>query len=139
MNKKIVIFVLMLVLLFSFSVIAFAEENSRNLNENPEPKNNMFVDREDKMDDGLPKVTADDITDWADRKGFEVVGFLQKFAQPFAIIIFIGSAFMSLLGVLGNGQLVSKGLTGMLIALVIYVVVLYAPEIMDVFLNWVRS
>lgn len=152
--KKNIILITILVLLLSFSTISFAEENgpssrppSNSYTEENEPssdenlgfRNNMFVDNGEMIDAGLPTVTTDDITDWADKKGFEIIGFLQKIAQPFAIVVFIGNAFMALLGILGNGHLVSKGFIGMLIALIVYAVVLYAPEIMDIFLGWVSS
>ena len=107
--------------------------------EQPTNKNPMFNETEDPKDPGLPVVTVDDMSTWTERKGFEVIGFLQKFIQPFAIIIFIISGIIALTGVLGDGRQVSKGLVGMFIALIMYVVVLYAPEIMDIFLNWVQS
>lgn len=101
--------------------------------------NALFRETNGITDSGLPDFTIDDASNWAERKGFEVVGFLQKFIQPFAIVIFIGSGIIALVGAFGNSRLVSRGFVGMLIALVIYAVVLYAPEIMDAFLNWVSS
>lgn len=140
MNKKIITSILILSLLFLFNLTVFAEQSNEFLNKETTPEDSMFSDnRYYVIDDGLPKATTDDIVDWADRKGFEIVGLLQKIAQPFAIIVFIGSAFMSLFGILGNGHLVSKGVTGMIIAVIIYAVVLYAPEIMDIFLAWVKN
>lgn len=140
MNKKVITSILILSLLFLFNLTVFAEQSNEFLNKETTPEDSMFLDnRYYVIDDGLPKATTDDIVDWADRKGFEIVGLLQKIAQPFAIIVFIGSAFMSLFGILGNGHLVSKGVTGMIIAVIIYAVVLYAPEIMDIFLAWVKN
>lgn len=140
MNKKVITSILILSLLFLFNLTVFAEQSNEFLNKKTTPEDSMFSDnRYYVIDDGLPKATTDDIVDWADRKGFEIVGLLQKIAQPFAIIVFIGSAFMSLFGILGNGHLVSKGVTGMIIAVIIYAVVLYAPEIMDIFLAWVKN
>lgn len=140
MNKKVITSILILSLLFLFNLTVFAEQSNEFLNKETTPEDSMFLDnRYYVIDDGLPKATTDDIVDWADRKGFEIVGLLQKIAQPFAIMVFIGSAFMSLFGILGNGHLVSKGVTGMIIAVIIYVVVLYTPEIMDIFLAWVKN
>lgn len=140
MNKKVITSILILSLLFLFNLTVFAEQSNEFLNKETTPEDSMFSDnRYYVIDDGLPKATTDDIVDWADRKGFEIVGLLQKIAQPFAIMVFIGSAFMSLFGILGNGHLVSKGVTGMIIAVIIYAVVLYAPEIMDIFLAWVKN
>lgn len=98
-----------------------------------------FEESEGPMDVGLPTVSTDDINDWTERKGFEIIGVLQKFVQPFAIVMFIGCAILTLIGAFGNGKMVSRGLLGMFITLIVYVVVLYAPEIMDVFLGFVRS
>ena len=135
--KNIVIFLMVFVFLFSLSFVGFAEESVA-----PNGKNNkseMFKEQEHPQDPGLPSVTVDDMNNWTERKGFEIIGVLQKFIQPFAIIIFIFSAIITLMGALGNAKQVSKGIVGMLISLVMYVVVLYSPEIMDFFLNWVRS
>lgn len=99
----------------------------------------MFETTNDPTDVGLPTASTDEISQWTERKGFEIIGLLQKFVQPFAIVIFIGCAIITLIGAFGNGKLVSKGLLGLFISLIMYVVVLYAPEIMDVFLNFVRT
>jgi len=87
----------------------------------------------------VPVITIDDAETWGERKGFELVHLLQKWIQPISIIIFILSAIMALFGALGNSRLVGKGMWGMGIAVVLYAVVLYAPELMDGFLNWVST
>jgi len=88
---------------------------------------------------GLPNATIDQASSWAERKGFEIVGLLQTVVQPFAVIIFIGCGLMALVGAFGNGSLVGKGIVGMVIALIMYAVVLYAPELLDFFMAWVSS
>jgi hypothetical protein len=90
-------------------------------------------------DGGLPKTTIEDAENWVDRKGFELIHLLQKFAQPFAIIIFILSAFTSLVGAFGNSHLVGRGFFGMFIAVIMYAVALYAPELMDAAVGWLTS
>lgn len=82
---------------------------------------------------GLESATIDQASSWVDKKGFEVVGFLQKIVQPFAIIVFIICTFMILFGNVKSGAI------GAGISIVVYVVVLYAPELMAFFLNWVRN
>lgn len=144
MRKINKIFVLLIIFTFLFSIplTAFASdtdnplEDDRDLEERTEE---MFPNSEESDDVGLPEVTLDDANTWIERKGFEIIGFLQKFAQPFAIVVFIFSGLMVLVGAFGNGKLVSKGVFGMFITLIMYVVVLYAPEIMDVFLGWVQN
>jgi len=87
----------------------------------------------------VPKVTIDQASTWVERKGNDGLGFLQTMVQPFAVIIFIFCAFMTLIGAFGNSQLVGRGILGMFIAVVMYAVVLYAPEILDFILGWLKS
>lgn len=122
-----------------FTIEVLANDEEVEVEVETEPKNELFEDTGDEMDAGLPNATIDDASNWAERKGFELVGLLQKFVQPFAIIIFIGCAILTLVGAFGNGHLVSRGILGMVISLVMYAVVIYAPEIMDVFLGWINS
>ena len=87
----------------------------------------------------IPEVSIDDAIDWANRKGFEVIHFLQAVVQPFAIIIFIISSFITLIGSIGRGDLASKGMYGLVISAVMYALVLYAPVILQTFVGWVSS
>jgi len=139
-NKTIKIFfaiIILLIFIFDFSkVYAIEDREITSLNTN---KNQIFNEVEDERDPGLPEVTIDDAVNWVERKGSEIVMFLQKFAQPFTIIMFIINAIFALVGILGNKRDFGKGLTGMFICLITYSVILYAPEIMDAWLNWVRS
>lgn len=103
--------------------------------------NQRFTDEEARAisNPGIPSVSSEQASSWIERKGFEIVGVLQTLVQPFAVIIFIGCALMALVGAFGNGSLVGKGLMGMMIACIMYAVALYAPEILDFFMEWVRT
>lgn len=125
-----------LVLSLGLSTVSLA---SASVPREPNSNNRQNSYGDTSFDTGIPNTTIDEASSWVERKGFEVVGFLQRFVQPFAIIIFIGCSILTLLGAFGNGRLVSRGFLGMLISLVMYVVTLYAPEIMDIFLGWVMS
>lgn len=87
----------------------------------------------------IPNVTINQAEIWAQRKGYDIIGLLQKVVQPFAIIIFILGAFLSLFGALGNSQLVGKGIWVMIIAVLLYAVVLSAPQIMNGVLSFLYS
>lgn len=138
--KKNIFIIAILILLLSINTISFAETNTLTYQENLDSnKHDNMNDDAYVLDTGLPDTTIDDVKDWADRKGFEIVGLLQKVAQPFSIIFFIGCAFMCLFGILGNGRLVSRGMVGMIIVLIIYASIISAPEILDIFLSWMRS
>ena len=87
----------------------------------------------------LPNTSVDDILNWATTKGNEVIYLLQIFCQPFAIIIFIIAAFMTLIGCIGKADMVGKGIWGMVLSVVVYAAVLYAPVILQAFVGWVAS
>ncbi|MFF2531595.1 hypothetical protein ACFVS2_22045 [Brevibacillus sp. NPDC058079] len=87
----------------------------------------------------LPNVQIQQAEKWVERKGFEVVGLLQKFVQPFAIAIFIICAMLSLVGSFGNSNLVGKGIVGMIISVLMYAIVLSAPEFIDYINAWLKS
>lgn len=97
------------------------------------------VNSENEFDTGVPEVGVDEVTDWADRKGSQIVTMLQRFAQPFSIIVFIGCAVLALIGAFGNSQLISRGIFGMAIAGIIYAIILYAPELIDLLLGFLRA
>lgn len=85
-------------------------------------------------DELLPDVTIDDATDWADDKGADAVGFLTTGGQWFAVVAFIASAFMTLVGAIGGKA--SKGLVAMFFAVVMYAGITYAPTIIDFLSQW---
>ena len=87
----------------------------------------------------LPVTTADDILNWATTKGNEIIYMLQIFCQPFAILIFIVAAFTTLIGCIGKGDMVGKGVWGMVMSVIVYAAVLYAPVILQTFVGWVAS
>ena len=127
MNVKkttLLLFMLILFTMFNFRIIAFAEGNKTTQNEIDKISANreLFVEREG-YDNGLPNVTIEDASDWVDRKGSELIEFLQKFAQPYSIIIFIICAFLALSGVVVKGKQASAGIWGMVIVVIVYAVI----------------
>lgn len=89
--------------------------------------------------DVMPVVSTNDILNWATTKGNEIIYFLQIIVQPFTIIIFIIAAFITLIGSIGRGDMVGKGLWGMITAVLVYAAVLYAPVILQTFVGWIAS
>lgn len=97
------------------------------------------IDSSDIASGGLPEVTIDQASDWAERKGGDIISLLQRIVQPLSTIIFIACAFLTLVGAFGNSQLVGRGIFGMFVSVIMYAVVLYAPELMDFVLAWLKS
>ncbi|PLS19669.1 hypothetical protein CVD28_04435 [Bacillus sp. M6-12] len=142
MKKYVGIMLIMLFVSF-FGVSSFATSadtfSTKTITEPTTPEQDKTKAIQASIEGQTERVTIGEAEKWAERKGFEVVHLLQKVVQPFAIIIFILSAFMSLAGSFGNSQLVGRGIFGMFIAVIMYAVVLYAPEIMDSVLGWLTS
>lgn len=89
--------------------------------------------------DTIPNVTIDDGINWVNRKGFEIIRFLQVIVQPLTIIVFIISALYMLFGSIGRGDLAGRGTWGMIISAIVYGIVLYAPVILQSFVGWIAS
>lgn len=89
--------------------------------------------------DVMPVVSTNDILKWATTKGNEIIYFLQIIVQPFTIIIFIVAAFITLIGSIGRGDMVGKGVWGMICSVLVYAAVLYAPVILQTFVGWIAS
>lgn len=150
MIKRIGLLILTLMFSISFATMAFASDSTGGTT-NTGSFTTGVVGENSKLsgdgtkyagidaDGGIPNVTIEQAEDWAERKGFDIVGLLQTFVQPFSVIIFIICAFMTLIGAFGNSQLVGRGMFGMFIAVLMYAVVLYAPELMDFVLLWLES
>lgn len=154
--KRLISLFFVIAIVCSFGSVAFAQSDSGQQTFNSQAINGQgYVDNNMKMSNtpgqmsneeankisnaGIPQVKADEASSWFEKKGFEIVGVLQKIVQPLAVIFFIGGALMTLVGAIGNGKWVGQGLIGMMIALIMYAVVLYAPQILNFFLAWVSE
>ena len=89
--------------------------------------------------DVVPTVTTDQMVSWILKKGNELISILQIFAQPFAIIIFIFSCAICLIGSLTKGNMAGKGLIGMVASAILYAAALYAPVIVNIVVGWAAS
>lgn len=139
MQKSISILLLsVFLMMFCFTAFASATD-SYSTGSGKTSTNTELKTVQDLASSQVETVTIGEAEKWAERKGFELVHFLQKVVQPFSIIMFILSAMISLFGSFGNSQLVGRGIWGMLIAVIMYAVVLYAPEIMDSVLGWLAT
>lgn len=75
--------------------------------------------------------------DYVERKLFDVVGFFQSFIKPLTYVTFIISAITILFGVVSNSKKgLALGILGMIVSVVIYVSVVFAPQIVEYFGAW---
>lgn len=89
--------------------------------------------------DVMPKVSTNDMINWVMTKGNEIIYFLQIIIQPITTIFFIINALLCLVGSIGRGDMVGKGVWGMIICAIVYAAVLYAPVILQTFVGWASS
>jgi hypothetical protein len=84
-------------------------------------------------------VNAKDANNWAKRKGGDLVGFFTTLAEPLAVVIFIISAIMLAVGALAKGDWFKRGLFGMAISIVMWTAVVFAPELIQFFSEWLST
>lgn len=80
-------------------------------------------------DDMVGDANPEEVNEYIADKGSGIVSIMQNAAVWILIIVFIGFALMSLIGLFGKGSHVFTGLLGMLGCGIILFCVLYAPEI----------
>lgn len=84
-------------------------------------------------------VNAVDANNWAKKKGGDLIGFFTTMAEPLAVIIFILSAVMMAVGALAKGDWFKRGVVGMAIAVVMWTAVVFAPELIQFFSEWLST
>lgn len=143
MKQKMLLFLAGLTMFIASPVsVAFAEESvpTNSVTAISETTATTTGEREtfDYSPEGeLPSVSMQEANDWADEKGQDATSFLQVLGQWFSIIIFIICAVLSLIGAIGGRA--SKGVVGMLIAIIMYAGITYAPALIQFFSTWLAS
>lgn len=84
-------------------------------------------------------VNAVDANNWAKEKGGDIIGFMTTVAEPVAVIIFILSAIMLAVGALAKGDWFKRGLFGMALAIGMWTAVVFAPELIQFFSEWLST
>ena len=75
--------------------------------------------------------------DYVERKLFDIVGFFQSFIKPLTYATFIFSAIVLLFGFISSSKKsVTLGILGMIFSIIIYVSVVFAPQLVDYFGSW---
>jgi hypothetical protein len=118
------IFILIIVFLFSFNIVVFASGDGSDIT------NVLGDERAD--------VTIEEVEGYVEEKGNRFISFLQYAAEPVLIIAFILSALIASFGAIGDGNLITKGLMGMIISGVSYSAILFAPELLSAISSFLR-
>lgn len=140
-NKKIFrVILLVAILMLSFTTLSFATGGKELNPVGTENNNNLWKNGETTVsgiDVGLPKdASMETAGDWVDRKGNDVIMFLQRGSQSFLIIIFIVGALMA---AAGGRRGRPAGFTMIGLAVVAQAFIMFAPEIMDFLQTWIAQ
>ena len=86
-----------------------------------------------------PIITTDQIVDYGLRKGNELISILQTLAQPLCIIFFIIGCGCMLVGTITKSSLISIGITGTLLSVIVYALILYSPMLVNILVSYLAT
>lgn len=125
------------------AVDRIVDRNSSGVAQKASPSKSIQVDENGKSyyspSGEFSNVNAVDANNWAKEKGGDMVGFMTTVAEPVAILIFIASAIMLAVGALAKGDWFKRGLFGMALSIVMWTAVVFAPELIQFFSEWLAA
>ena len=86
-----------------------------------------------------PVPSTHEIEKWGERKGNELVKLAQKWAVPALQLFFVLGAIMVVIGTISKSKMLGAGFKTMLVSLIMYSFIKFAPLVFDYFQAWVRS
>lgn len=85
---------------------------------------------------GKSNVTMDDFEDTVLNKMLEIVSLMQTFTKPFCIILFILCALGILMSIVFDTKKQKAFILGLILSVITYVGVIFAPDIVLFFAGW---
>jgi hypothetical protein len=76
---------------------------------------------------------------YVDDKLTDIVNFLQSFVRPFVYITFILSAMSIIIGIIVGSKHKFAGIIGMAFSVIVYIIVVFAPEIVEYLGAWLLA
>lgn len=87
----------------------------------------------------MTRTEADDFTSRFEQKGYEIINFLRRISQPLAILAFLIGALMIVAGQITGSRMKNTGMMVLLFTAISYAGIVFAPEILDAFISWIRT
>lgn len=92
------------------------------------------------MDSQVETVTLEEVTNKLEKKGYEVVESFQVVVAPILTILLIVAFLTSAIGFVGKARnMIGYGIAAMLLIGLVYIGVMFAPEILDFFKNFITE
>ena len=77
----------------------------------------------------LPEVTTDDVQNWVDRKGGELISIIIRIVQVVSVIGFVLCIILIVIGAVGNSRTLVGGVIGLIFCCVCFTAATMAPQI----------
>ena len=100
------------------------------------PSSNSGSSFEDAFGVKDPNVTTDDVNNWVDRKGSELISIITRGVCIVSLIGFFISLLLIIIGAVGNKRTMVGGLIGLIIACVCFTAATMGPQIMNAVQSW---
>ena len=115
----------------------FTESQTQSQNEYIDPDEGEMMTSEEIL--GASGITIDEFGTRIMSRILDVVGFLQNIAKPIAILFFILSSISTAIAVIFNGKNVGRGFVGMALSILMYVGIMYSPDLVMFFSTWLST
>lgn len=87
---------------------------------------------------GADVVTTDDVNNWIDRKGGELISIVEKVVRWISVIAFFVSLGFVVVG-FSNKRTMVAGFIGMVVSCLVFAVATCGPQVMQIVASWLRS
>ncbi|WP_298069825.1 hypothetical protein [uncultured Mailhella sp.] len=84
-------------------------------------------------------ITTDDVNDWVNRKGTDIIRILTDVVMAASLIGFLVGTVLVIIGALGEKRTMTGGMLAMLICCVTFAVSTCAPQIVLAISGWLKS
>ncbi len=132
MLKRFIVYLTVLTMIFTFAVGIKAEGET-------DTKDTGTKLTDEDFDMTKPVPSTHDIEKWGERKGNELVKLAQKWAVPALQLFFVLGAIMVVIGAISKSKMLGAGFKTMLVSLMMYSFIKFAPMVFDAWQAWVKS
>ena len=134
---SVIILIVMLLMTFIATGTLFASQDEHFEESINQIEENVQIDNDGRVT--ITKTESSDLTSRFEQKGYEVINFLRRIAQPLAILAFLIGALMIVIGQITGSRMKNTGMMVLLFTAISYAGIVFAPEILDSFISWLSA
>jgi hypothetical protein len=128
-----VVFAFAVALLSVFS--SFSNASSADVSNQREIEDTIVV-----SDNGTVTIRRTEMNDFTSRfekKGYEVISFMRRVAQPFSILSILIGLMMIVIGSITGSRMKNAGVLVIVFVIISYIGIVFAPEVLDAIVIWI--